>query len=206
MNVKQIRRRWLNLWLQTVRLPLTLTETVVRPSNNHGTWPPAAAFDTFEATVKEMVGRMTSDDALVEAASLQRAELTQRRRAVALQTDADSITTEARRDAEEDEARLEQRREKANQRRRDAKRQAEVDRENAKRLLEERTAKKRTATATTAARRANAAHKAATKTDADRLRKDAQALRVTKQAVAAQGKVLDLDKAVRAKRTARRAS
>jgi hypothetical protein len=206
MNVKQIRRRWLTLWLQTVRLPLTLTEAVVRPSNARGTWPLAAAFDTFEATVKEALGRMTSDDALVEAASLQRAELTQRRRAVALHADADSIATEARRDAEEEEARLERRREKADQRRRDAKRQAEVDRENAKRLLEERTAKKRTATATTAARRASAAHKSATKTDADRLRKDAQALRVTKQAVAAQGKVLDLDKAVRAKRTARRAS
>ena len=59
---------------------------------------------------------------------------------------------------------------------RDAKRQAEVDRENAKRLLEERTAKKRTSTATTAARRANAVRKAATKTDADRLRKDAQSV------------------------------
>jgi hypothetical protein len=206
MNINQIRRRWLTLWLQTVRLPLTLTEAVVRPSNAHGTWPPAAAFDTFEAAVKEMVGRVTSDDALVEAASLQRAELTQRRRAVALRSDSESIAAEARRDADDEKALLERRREKSAQRSRDAKRRAAVDRENAQRLVEEQTEKKRAASATAAATRATAVSKAATKANADRLRKDAQALRATKRAVAAQSKTLDLDKAVRAKRTARRAS
>jgi hypothetical protein len=206
VNVNQLRKRSLTLRLEMVRLPLTMTEAVLRPRADHATWPPAMAFATFEGTVKAVVGRLTRDDALVESANLQRAELTQRRRAVTFRSDADSIAAEARRDAEDEQARLERRREETDQQRRVANRKLEEDRQTAKRAIDDRTAKKRSANKTAAATRTKAVNKTAARADAERLRKDAQALRAKKRAVAAAGKARNLDKAVRAKKTARRAN
>lgn len=206
MDVKEIRRGSLDLWLKYVRIPLTVTETLVRRSVDTESWPPAMAFATFEGNVKEMVGRITHDDTLVELANLQRAEITQRRRAVELDAEATASLTETRRDAENDRARLEGQREEAEERSRQAARQVEIDRDNAKRALEHETATKRTANRTAAATRAKTIDKAATKADADRLRRQGQALRAKKQAVAAQADVAALDKAVQAKKTTRRAN
>ena len=206
MNVNQIRRRSLDLWLQSVRLPLTLTEAVVGRSDENESWPPAVAFATFEGTVKEFVGRMTHDETLVEVANLQRAEITQRQRAAELRAEAAATADKTRRHAEEEHARLERQREEADEQTREAQHQVEVERQNAKRVLERTTATKRTANKATAATWAKTIDKAATKAEADRLRKEAQALRAKKQAVRTQGDVVDLDKAVRAKKAARRAN
>lgn len=205
MNVNQIRRWSLHLWLQSVRLPLTMTEAVIRRRDDDRTWPPAIAFETFEGTVKGFVGRVTHDDALVEMARLQRAEISQRRRSVELQTEAMSIDAQAKRDAAEEQERLERDRKVAEEQARNAKRQLKADRAQAKRALEEQTAKKRTANRAAATARSWTVQREATKADANRVRKDAGALRAKQQAVAAQGKVLDLDKAVRAKKTNRSA-
>jgi len=203
MNVNEIRRWSLDLWLQSVRLPLTMMEAVVRRDHD-GTWAPAVAFDTFEGTVKGLVGRLTHDDTLVELARLQRAEISQRRHAVELHAEAESIEIEARRDAADQREALERDRKAAAAQARKAKRQLEAERDEAKQALEARTAKKRTANRTTAAARKSTIQGEATKANANRVGKDAAALRAKKVAVAAQGEVLDLDRAVRAKRTSRR--
>ena len=205
MNVNEIRRCSLDLWLQIVRLPLTMTEVVIRRRDDDGTWPPAMAFETFEGTVKGFVGRVTHDDTLVELARLQSAEITQRRRSHELQVEATAVAAGASREAAEQQEMLERDRKVANERAREAKRQLEADRDHAKRALEERTAKKRAASRAAAATRSRTIEREATKADANRLRKDAAALRAKKPAVAAQGEVLKLDKAVRAKKTNRRA-
>ena len=205
MNVNEIRRCSLDLWLQTVRLPLTMTEVVVRRRDDDGTWPPAMAFETFEGTVKGFVGRVTHDDTLVELARLQSAEITQRRRSHELQVEATAVAAGASREAAEQQEMLDRDRKLANEQAREARRQLEADRDHAKRALEERTAKKRAANRAAAATRSTTIEREATKADANRLRKDAAALRAKKPAVAAQGEVLKLDKAVRAKKTNRRA-
>jgi hypothetical protein len=206
VDVNQIRRQSLGLWLKTVRFPLTLTETFVRRGDGTESWAPALAFATFEGTVKEVVGRITGDDTLVGLAKLQRAEITQRRRAVELHTEAATTVAETRRAAEDQRAQLERQREEADERSREAARQVEFDRENARRAVERGTATKRTANKATAATRAKTIQKAAAKADSDRLRKEGQALRAKKQAVAAKAEVVDLDKAVRAKKATRRAN
>jgi colicin import membrane protein len=204
VNVNEIRRWSLDLWLQTVRLPLTMTEVVIRHRDD-GTWPPAMAFETFEGTVKGFVGRVTHDDTLVELARLQSAEITQRRRSHELQAEATAVDAGASREAAEQQEMLERDRKVADEQAREAKRQVEADRDHAKRALEERTAKKRAANRAAAATRSTTIEREATKADANRLRKDAAALGAKKPAVAAQGEVLKLDKAVRAKKTNRRA-
>src|SRR5689334_18444552 len=98
MNVNEIRRWSLDLWLQSVRFPLTMTETVI--GRDDGTWPPAIAFETFEGTVKGFVGRVMHDDTLVELARLQRAEISQRRRSVELHEAATALEAETSREAD----------------------------------------------------------------------------------------------------------
>jgi hypothetical protein len=201
--MNQIRRSALTVWLRSVRLPLTLVETVVRRRDN-GAWPPALAFGMFEGTVKDVVGRITRDDTLIELAALQRAEVAQRRRAMILEAEATSTTVAVREEAEANEARLAVQRKEADRRSREREAQAEADRQKAKRAVDQRSVKRRAAAKATAATRATAIDQDATSADAVRLRKNAQALRAKEKAVAARGKVLDLDKAVRARKSARR--
>ena len=204
MNVNQIRRSMLSLWLRSVRMPLTVAETIVRRGNDNRAWPPALAFEMFEVSVKDAVGRVTRDDLLVELAALQRAEVAQRRRAVALEVEATSTRVAVLQDVEADEARFAEQRKEADRRARAREARAEADRQKAKRVVDERSAKKRAAATATATARTKAIDRQATSADAVRLRKNAQALRAKKKAVAAQGNVLNLDKAVRARKTARR--
>lgn len=205
MNINQINRWTLRMWLRGVRFPLTVVETVVRRGDDMAPWPPALAFEMFEGKVNEAVGRITRDDTLLEMASLQRAEVALRRQAMALESHASSTIVDVERTAEAEKARLDRRREAADQRSRARKAQAEAERKEAQRALNERTANKRSATKATAATRAKTIDRRATKADAERLRTTAQALRAKTKAVAGQGKVLKLDKAVRAKKAARRA-
>jgi hypothetical protein len=204
VNVNQIRRWTLTLWLRSVRLPLTAAEAILHRGDDKGAWPPALAFDMFEGTVKQVVGRITRDDVLLELAALQRAEVAERRRGVALEVEATSTSVAVRQDAEAEEARLAEQREDADRRAREREARAEADRQKAKRAVDERSARKRAAARATATTRAKAVDRKATSADAVRLRKNAQALKAKQKAVAAQGKVLDLDKAVRARKAARR--
>jgi hypothetical protein len=204
VNISRIRRSTLTLWLRSVRLPLTIVETVVRRGDDNGAWPPALAFGMFEGTVMDAVGRITRVDALIDMAALQRAEVAQRRRAIVLEGEATSTSTEVREEAEAKEVRLTEQRNEANLRSREREADAEADRQKAKQALDQRSARKRAAAKATTANRAKAIDQEATNADAARLRKNAQALRAKEKAVAAQGKALDLDKAVRARKTARR--
>jgi hypothetical protein len=204
VNVNQIRRWTLTMWLRGVRLPLTVAETIFHRADDNGAWPPALAFEMFEGTVKDVVGRMTRDEVLVELAALQRAEVSERRRAVALDVEATSTSVAVREDADAEKARLAEQRKQAARRARDREARAEADRQEAKRAVDERSGRKRAAARATAATRAKATDREAASADAVRLRKKAQALKAKQKAVTAQGKVLDLDKAVRARKAARR--
>jgi hypothetical protein len=204
VNINQIRRSMLTLWLRGVRLPLTIAETVVRRGHHKDAWPPALAFAQFEGAVKDTVGRVTRDDTLIELAALQRAEVAERRRAIALEAEAASTTAAVREDMEAEKARLAKRRAESDRRSREQEARVEADRQEAKRALEQRSARRRSAANASAASKAKVIDRAATGADATRLRKNAQALRAKERAVAAQGTVLALDKAVRAKKATRR--
>jgi hypothetical protein len=203
MDIDQIRRDTLNLWLRGVRLPLTAVEAVTK--QDAASWPPALAFSEGEATVKRFVGRLTGDQVLVGLANLQRAEVLQRREALALQADAVATREEARREAEADQAELERRRQQAEARAAERERKAEEDRRRAEAEVARKEADAKAAARKQAGTRQDAIDAAATKAEAARLRKEQQALRSKEQAVAAQRNVLDLDDKVRAKKAARKA-
>jgi DNA repair exonuclease SbcCD ATPase subunit len=202
MQIKEIPRDALQLGFRGARVPLTVAQKLLARGDSN--WPPALMFDKVEAGVKDLVGRATRDETLHASARLLRAEVTKREEAMAERAHAVEVEQQA-------EARAEARRDELGAKR-DAVEDAEAERERqieqAEREARERASKeaeaKKSATRTTAAKRKQAVSKRATRADAERLEAQAQALRTEQAAVQARGETLDLDKAVQAKKSARR--
>lgn len=206
MRIDQIPRTALDLGLRSARLPLTVAETVLARGQDTSSWPPALLFDRVEAGVKDLVGRATHDEALQAAARLQRAEVAKREEALVRRSKAVDVAAGAEARADDRLAQLEAEREALDTE--SAERAQQID--EAEREAHERAAReaaaKRSATRTTAAKRKKAVAKQAARSDADRLRSEAEALRVEEAAVEARGDALDLDRAVEAKKSERRST
>jgi hypothetical protein len=135
MNVQEIQRAMVEAWLQSIRLPLTLAEAVLRPDRN---WPPAVAFAAFESNVMRLLGSVRSDEALGADTARRTAQVTELQRAARLQDDARQLEVEAEarfqaeheeiatRRAQEEQA-AKRRRVAVRRRRAEQKRQAEED-------------------------------------------------------------------------------
>jgi hypothetical protein len=205
MDIAKVRRDTLALWLQGLRLPLTAAETVLKRGEGSASWPPAIAFEKVAAAVKEAVGTVLRDETLIGMARLQRAEVTQREVALAKRADAEATRAEARRTAEEKAADVERQRQRAEQAADEREQRLDEERQQAERQVAQKAARKKAATRKRTTARKEAVNKAGTKAEADRLRKEADSLRAKKRAVAAKGKVLELDRRAQAKKAARRA-
>lgn len=205
MNTAKIRRDALALWLQALRLPLTVAETVLKREDDSASWPAAIAFEKLEAAVKDAVGNLMRDDTLVGMAHLQRAEVAQREQALAKRADAEATRADARRTAQARTADLERQREQAERAADERDQRLEGERRDAEQQVSQKAARKKAAARKQAAARKEVVAKAATKAEAEHLRKKSDSLRAKKQAVDAQGRVLELDRKARAKKAARRA-
>lgn len=203
MAINQISRQALGLWLKGLRLPLTAAERIARPSDA-ATWPPAVAFTKVEAGVNGFVGTLTRDQTLIGLANLQRAEVEQREKAAAKAAEADETLAAAKQRAEAEEAELERQRDQAERRAAEREQQAEHEAQAAAERVEREASKKKAAARKQSAARKSAVETQAAKSETVRLRKEAEALEKKEQAVKAEGTVLDLDKAVRAKKAARK--
>ncbi len=202
--LQTIQRTAVRSWLTAVRLPLSAAEIVVGKQGSN--WPPAVAFEGFEAGVKRSIGSLVKDDQLVQEGTLERGKVEQLRRAAELEA-----TAEQRR--EQAEARFEDKKEtvlernqrvQTEQQEREAKlAKNEADRKRAV----EATARKKEETA----RKADEARRKAVdakerQARATRLSAESTALEHEKEAVAAKGEVLDVDRALNATRTVRKRS
>jgi hypothetical protein len=204
MQINQIPREALELGFKGARLPLTVAERVLGRGQDTSSWPPVLMFDKVEAGVKEILGQATHDDALLATARLQRSEVDKRQEAMAKRARAGEVELEAETRAEDRREQLDAQREAIEES--DAEREQRI--EEAEREAHERAAReaaaKRSATRTTAAKRKQAVDKRAARSEAERLRAEAKALRAEEAAVEARGETLELDKAVQAKKSARR--
>jgi hypothetical protein len=203
MQITQIPRDALDLGFRGARLPLTVAASVLARGRDSSSWPPVLMFDKVEAGVKDLVGRATHDDTLRATARLQRAEVDKREEALVTRARAAEVEQAAEARAEARRGDLEAEREAMEEA--DAERERQI--EEAEREARQRAAKeaeaKRAATRTTAAKRKKAVGKRASQAQAERLASESEALRAEQQAVEARGEVLDLDKAVEAKKSAR---
>ena len=205
MDIEEIRRDALSLWLRSVRIPLTIAEAGLKRGQDTTGWGPTLAFEKAEAAIKSFVGTLVHDHTLVASANLQRAEVVHRQEALAKRADAAGTRADVRRQAKADEERLEAERQHAEEAAAQRTQRLEDDRRRADQNVTKTAARKRAATRQQAAARADASDKAATKAEAVRLRKEADALRAKERAVQAQGEALQLDRKVQAKKAARKA-
>lgn len=93
-------RTALDLYLRTVRLPVTLAARATGQQDN-AQWPPALAFESVQATVEGTVGEWLRDPALVERSRLRQEKLAQLRKAGALEEIAEQEQAEAKQEYEE---------------------------------------------------------------------------------------------------------
>ncbi len=198
-------RQALTLGLGAARLPLSTYEVVARRGQSPEQWAPALAFEHIEANVKDVVGRLTGDQTLRGLAELQRTEIAVREKAIATAAQADLRAQDARRAAQADQRRIREAREQAAQKAEAREEAAEQDRRRKEREVAERAAKRQSASSKATQAREEALDEKATKAEARRLREEAQALQAKERSVRAESKVLALDRAVRAKKSARRA-
>ena len=191
-------------WLTAVRLPLTATERLVGKQGVD--WPPAVAFEGFEAEVKRRIGTLVKNPQLVQEGTLEQAKVDQLRKAAELEAAAEEQRLEAESrflDRTEAVQETQQRLEREQQERED---RLEQEKAELQRKVAE-TARKNEE----AARKADQVRKDAVAAQerqarATRIAAESEALQHEKQAVAAKGEVLDVDRALDATKAARKRS
>jgi len=194
-----------NGYLRALRLPLDVVASVANRDKD-AEWPPALAFDAFEAQVKGLLGSILRDEDLLQEASRERTRIDQLRRAMNLEAEA-----EARRQQADQE--LAQRREQAQQKAETAEELAEQreqrleqEKAEAKRRVQNETAEKKQKARKAADARQDRIDDIARDADEDRIRAEREALAERKEALEATGDALELDKAAAAVKEARKAS
>lgn len=202
MSVQTIQRTAVRTWLSAVRLPLSAAEIVV--GKQGAQWPPALAFEGFEAGVKRGLGNLLGDPQLVEEGTLERGKLDQLLRASELEEAAE-------RHRQEGEARFEQRTEAVE----DHRRQIEEQQEEAAAKLAQEQGRREKAVAAKAGQKEQAARAAdqarqkvvaaqERQARASRLDDESDALRRERDAVDSRNEVLEVDRALEATKAARK--
>ena len=80
MELNTIPRTAVRATLLGLRLPICGVEVLTGQTGN-ASWPPAMAFEGFEAGMKQVVGSILRDEELVDEGRIQQAKVTELRRA-----------------------------------------------------------------------------------------------------------------------------
>lgn len=203
-TIQTIQNTAVKSWLTAVRLPLTATERVV--GKQGADWPPAVAFEGFEAQVKRRIGSLVKNPQLVQEGTLEQGKVNQLRKAAELEAEAEERRLQA-------ESRYENRKETVQE----TKQRVERGQQEREDRLEREKAERQREVAETARKKEEAARKAdkvgkdavaaqERQARATRITAESEALQHEKQAVAAKGEVLDVDRALKATKAARKRS
>ena len=152
MQLNTIPRTAVRATLLGLRLPICGVEVLTGQTRN-ASWPPAIAFGGFEAEVKQVVGSMLRDEALVEEGRVQQAKVTELRRAVELEVQADQKRAAGDRELREEQARANDERKKAKQEALRREQQIERDQRASEQRVARELAEKAAAIEATAQRR-----------------------------------------------------
>jgi hypothetical protein len=100
MNVQTLPRTVIRAYLSAARLPLKAAARASHQQDNEQ-WPPALAFEGFEASVESLLGSLLRDDRLMETGRLRQAKVAQWRKAAQLEAAAESTRTVAQEEFDE---------------------------------------------------------------------------------------------------------
>jgi hypothetical protein len=115
MNVQTLPRTLINTYLSVARLPLHAVAKASGQQDNQQ-WPPALAFEGFEATVESVLGSLLRDDQLLESGRVRQAKVAQLRKAAQLEAVAGSERELARQQFNESRESAQAKRQAAQQR------------------------------------------------------------------------------------------
>lgn len=204
-TVQSIPRTIVRTYVDAARLPLGLAESILRRGDTSGDWAPALAFEAAEASVKQVIGSFLRDPELIEEGRLIQAKVAQLRKAAEFDILADQQKTQA--DAEY------QQRKQADEA---ARNQVVQQAEQRERALDQEKARRKQEAAETARKQAESARKIeaeqqkavtrqARAARAAELTAEQKALADERKAAVAAENVLDLDRALRTTKAARKA-
>src|SRR4051794_41855761 len=97
MNVRNLPRTVVKTYLSAARLPLNAVARANGQQDNEQ-WPPALAFEGFEASVETVLGSLLRDDTLLEAGRLRPAKVAQLRQGAPLLADGGGAPPQAPRE------------------------------------------------------------------------------------------------------------
>jgi hypothetical protein len=144
MNVQTLPRTVINTYLSVARAPLNAVAKASGQQNNEQ-WPPALAFEGFEASVETVLGSLLRDNDLVEAGRLRQAKVAQLRKAAQLEAVADTTRQQAREEFTERREAAQAKRQQAEQRAEQREQQVERDADKRKAAVDQAATKKKTA-------------------------------------------------------------
>lgn len=204
-TVQSIPRTIVRTYVDAARLPLGLAESILRRGETSGNWAPALAFEAVEASVKQVIGSFLRDPELIEEGRLIQAKVAQLRKAAELETLADQQKAQA--DAEYQQRKQADEATRAKVAQQAEQRERALDQEKARRKQEvAEAANKKAATARKIeAEQQKAVDRQERAARTAELTAEQKALADERKAAAASENVLDLDRALRTTKAARKA-
>jgi hypothetical protein len=202
--IRSIPRSAVQGYLRALRLPLDAASRVA-DRNADRPWAPSIAYEGFEAKVKDVTGRLLKDDVLSEQAEVQRARVSQLRKAAENIAAADAKQAVADRELDERRAAAEQKEMDAAEKAKSEKAQNAEREKRAKADARRRASRqKKAATSTERNRKQAVAEKATTAKAAD-LEAKRIALLERKEATEAKAGAREIGEAAETTRRRRRA-
>jgi hypothetical protein len=202
-TIRTVPRIALIGYLRALRLPLTAVEHVTGQTGNE-LWPPALAFEGFEAGVETTVGSLLRDPALADKGRLRQAKLAQLRTAAQLDTLAAQERAEADRTLRSRRDETVQQRDEVERRATQRKQQLEHQADAAERTIEQRASKKTAAVRRTKAAQDKAVDRRERAARTTALSAESRALSTARDALDADRMVDTIDDAIEASKADRK--
>jgi hypothetical protein len=198
-------RTLVKTYLCGLRLPLSGLEAITGHREDD-TWPPALAFEGFEAGAKVVAGSVLRDPTLVDEGHIQQAKLSELRRATELEVEAEQVRAAADAQAQARVEQADRRREQADEEAEQRKRAAAARQRKAQQEAKRRQAQRAQAVAKADAAREKRVARTERTTRSRTVAAESAALARERRAVAAADKVATLDRAIQQKKTTRKSS
>lgn len=192
-------------YLRVLRLPLDAVGAVAN-RNKDAEWPPALAFDAFEAQVLGTLGSLLRDNDLIQEAERERTRIDQLRRAMQLEAEAEQRRQQADRELQQRRAQAEDHAETAEERAEQAEQRLEQEKAERKRQVQAETAEKKQRVRKAAEAREDRIDDLEREAEEERLRAEREALAERKEALEATGDALKLDEAAASVKQRRKAA
>jgi uncharacterized protein with WD repeat len=205
VNVQTLPRTVITTYLSMARVPLTAVAKATGQQGNEQ-WPPALAFEGFEASVQSVLGSLLHDDELVERGRLRQAKVAQLRKAAELEAVAEAERAAA---GQEFAARLDDaqaKRDEAAQRAAAQERQLERETQQRKQEADNRATRQAAAARRAKAAQDNAIDRRERVATTQALTKEAEALKSQRQALDAAETVDVIDETIEGTKAARKSS